>query len=240
MRTKLIILVTMVSVSSVVQSQVKSNITIEKKVTELLGQMTLEEKVGQMTQITIESLLKTNDGQVVLPMTLDPEKVDYAFSKYKIGSVLNVGGDAISRADWHKRIEELQKAALKQRLKIPMMYGVDAVRGNNYTLESVMFPQQIAQAASFNRDFANVVGHITAYETRATSVAWTFSPVLDLGRQQLWPRIWETYGEDPYLVSELGVATVKGFQGDSHITDKYHVAACLKHYMGYKYAFKWS
>lgn len=227
------ILAIIVNMTSVVHGQGMLNLKIENKVTELIAKMTLEEKIGQMTQLTIESLLKTKDGQVVLPMTLDSQKVEFAFSKYKIGSVLNVGGDAISRGDWQKRLEELQNAALKQRLKIPMIYGVDAVRGNNYTLEAVMFPQQIAQAASFNRDLANEVGHITAYETRATSVAWTFSPVLDLGRQQLWPRIWETYGEDPYLVSELGVATLKGFQGESYVTDKYHVAACLKHYMGY-------
>lgn len=215
------------------QAQVLPNAAIEKKIDALLSKMTLEEKVGQMTQITIESLLKTQDGKVILPMTLDPEKVDVAFSKYKIGSVLNIGGDAITRDAWQKRIEILQKAALAQRLKIPMMYGVDAIRGNNYTLDAVMFPQQIAQAASFNREHAFRVGEIAAYETRATSVPWVFSPVLDLGRQAAWPRIWETYGEDPYLVAELGTATVKGFQGPNLVTDKFHVAACLKHYMGY-------
>ncbi|MEO5909249.1 MAG: glycoside hydrolase family 3 N-terminal domain-containing protein [Pelobium sp.] len=215
------------------QAQVQTTSQIEKKVDALLAKMTLEEKVGQMTQITIEALLKTKNGTPIMPLTLDPEKVEVAFSKYKIGSVLNVGGDAITRAGWQQRIEELQKVALQQRLKIPMLYGVDAIRGNNYTLESVMFPQQIAQAASFNVKNAHKLGEITAYETRASSIPWTFSPVLDLGRQPMWPRIWETYGEDPYLISEIGKATVKGFQGDALVTDKYHVAACLKHYMGY-------
>lgn len=215
------------------QAQIKTAPQIEKDVDAILAKMTLEEKVGQMTQITIEALLKTKNGKILLPMTLDPEKVEIAFSKYKIGSVLNVGGDAITRAAWQSRIEVLQKAALKLRLKIPMLYGVDAIRGNNYTLESVMFPQQIAQAASFNIISAKKLGEITAYETRASSIPWTFSPVLDLGRQPMWPRIWETYGEDPYLVSEMGKATIKGFQGDALVTDKYHVAACLKHYMGY-------
>lgn len=216
-----------------VTAQAQNAPQIEKKVDALLAKMTLEEKVGQMTQITIEALLKTKDGKPIIPLTLDPEKVEVAFSTYKIGSVLNVGGDAISRSAWQERIETLQKVALKQRLKIPMLYGVDAIRGNNYTSESVLFPQQIAQAASFNIKNAKKLGEITAYETRASLIPWTFSPVLDLGRQPMWPRIWETFGEDPLLVGEMGKATVEGLQGDALVTDKYHVAACLKHYMGY-------
>src|SRR5690606_17830034 len=121
----------------------------------------------------------------------------------------------------------------KERLKIPVLYGIDAIHGNNYTLNSVLFPQQIAQAASFNRDIIEKAAAITAYETRASFIPWNFSPVLDLGRNPVWPRIWEGYGEDPYLVSEMGKAAVKGYQGNSNLIGKYHVAACLKHYMGY-------
>ncbi len=228
-----ILMSTLILITGTLSAQVKPDPQIDKKVNELLSKMTLEEKIGQMTQITIEALLKTKNGQVILPITLDRDKVEVAFSRYKIGSVLNVGGDAISREAWQERIEELQNAALKQRLRIPMLYGVDAVRGNNYTLESVMFPQQITQAASFNKDYVKRMGEITAYETRASSIPWTFSPVLDLGRQAAWPRIWETYGEDPHVVGEMGIATIKGFQGENNVIDKYHVAACLKHYLGY-------
>lgn len=221
--------------TSIAKAQVQTtDANIENRIDVLLSKMTLEEKVGQMTQITIEALLKTNkDGSVDLPMELDTAKVNYAFNHYKIGSVLNIGGDAITREAWQKRIETLQKAALKQRLKIPMLYGIDAIRGDNYTLESVLFPQEIAQAASFNPKDVKKANEIAAYETRASSIAWAFSPVLDLGRQPLWPRIWETYGEDPYLVATMGKAAVEGFQGDQYVADKYHVAACLKHYMGY-------
>jgi len=206
---------------------------IDAKVRELVSKMTLEEKAGQMTQISIEAFLKTSGKKVLEPHQIDEAKLAEAINKYKVGSILNVGGNAQTLDNWRNRIQTIQKYALKERLKIPVLYGVDAIRGNNYTLNSVMFPQQIAQAASFNPSLAKRGAEITAYETRASFTPWTFSPVLDLGRQPLWPRIWETYGEDPYLVSTMGKAVVEGLQGNNLVTDKYHVAACLKHYMGY-------
>ena len=206
---------------------------INQKINDLLKKMTIEEKVGQMTQISIEVFHKTINGQPTEPHEIDLQKLSVAINKYKIGSILNVGGNAQTLETWRKRIETIQSMALKERMKIPVLYGIDAIRGNNYTLKSVMFPQQIAQAASFNPAMAKKAAEITAYETRASFIPWNFSPVLDLGRQPMWPRIWETYGEDPFLVTEIGKAVIAGYQGNSNVPDKYHVAACLKHFMGY-------
>lgn len=207
--------------------------SIDQKVESLVSKMTLEEKAGQMTQISVEAFLKTTNGVLNEPHEFDMAKLEEAIKKYKVGSILNVGGNAQTVEVWRKRIEIIQQLALQERLKIPVLYGIDAIRGNNYTLNSVLFPQQIAQAASFNPVMAKKAAAVTAYETRASFIPWNFSPVLDLGRQPVWPRMWETYGEDPYLISEMGKAVVQGYQGDEVVTDKYHVAACLKHYMGY-------
>lgn len=207
--------------------------SIDQKVESLVSKMTLEEKAGQMTQISVEAFLKSTNGALNEPHEFDMAKLEEAIKKYKVGSILNVGGNAQTVDVWRNRIETIQKLALQERLKIPVLYGIDAIRGNNYTLNAVMFPQQIAQAASFNPAMAKKAAAVAAYETRASFIPWNFSPVLDLGRQPVWPRIWETYGEDPYLVSEMGKAVVQGYQGDGIVTDKYHVAACLKHYMGY-------
>ena len=206
---------------------------IGQKVKALVAQMTLEEKVGQMTQISIEILLKTENGRLVKPHQIDMDKLATCIKKYKVGSLLNVGGNAQTRENWQALIEAVQKMALQERLKIPVLYGIDAIRGNNYTLGTVLFPQEIAQAASFNPEVSRKASQISAYETRASFIPWTFSPVLDLGRQPMWPRIWETFGEDPYLGTQMGLATINGFQGNNLVEDKYHVAACLKHYMGY-------
>ncbi|SFW85366.1 glycoside hydrolase family 3 N-terminal domain-containing protein [Chitinophaga sancti] len=225
---KILLLVAIVATSFYGYTQ-----SIDQKVEALLKQMTLEEKAGQMTQISVEAFLKTTNGVLNEPHEFDMAKLEMAIKKYKVGSILNVGGNAQTVEVWRKRIETIQQLALQERLKIPVLYGIDAIRGNNYTLNSVMFPQQIAQAASFNPAMAKKAAAVTAYETRASFIPWNFSPVLDLGRQPVWPRIWETYGEDPYLVAEMGKAVIQGYQGDALVTDKYHVAACLKHYLGY-------
>jgi beta-glucosidase len=215
-------------------AQIKTLLPIDQKANALLAKMTLEEKVGQMTQLSINNFLKkSNDGIALEPHQLDLEKLSFVITKYKIGSILDVGGDAQTREVWRNILTAIQAEALKGRLKIPILYGVDAIRGNNYTLNSVLFPHEIAQAASFNPAMAKKVSQVSAYETRASFIPWTFSPVLDLGRQPMWPRIYETFGEDPLLAAEMGRATVDGFQGDGQLTDKYHVAACIKHYMGY-------
>lgn len=218
---------------SIAQAPV-SAASIEARVNSLLKQMTLEEKVGQMTQITIDTLIKTDGrGNPLLPHQMDMDKLAVCIKKYKVGSILNVGGLAQTKEVWQQRIRTIQEMALQERLKIPILYGVDAIRGNNYTMGDVLFPQQIAQAASFNPAMSKRIAEIAAYETRASFIPWTFSPVEDLGRQPVWPRMWETFGEDPFLAGVLGSAAVQGFQGSQHTIDKYHVAACLKHFMGY-------
>ncbi len=217
---------------SFVQAQVPAG--TDAKVNALLKQMTLEEKVGQMTQITIDVLIKLDgSGNAIMPHEMDMDKLATCIKKYKVGSILNVGGVAQTKEIWQQRIKTIQDMALQERLKIPVLYGIDAIRGNNYTMGDVMFPQQIAQAASFNPAMSKRVAEITAYETRASFIPWTFSPVQDLGRQQMWPRLWETFGEDPYLSAVMGSAAVQGFQGSGSTIDKYHVASCLKHFMGY-------
>ncbi len=232
---KILLFTILAFVSPKIFSQTQlTSISINQKVKALVAQMTLEEKVGQMTQISIEMLLKTENGKLLEPRQLDMDKLAVCIKKYKVGSLLNVGGTAQTTANWQALIVAVQKMALQERLKIPVLYGIDAIRGNNYTLNTVLFPQQIAQAASFNPEVSRKASEISAYETRASFIPWTFSPVLDLGRQPMWPRIYETFGEDPYLGMQMGLATINGFQGNNPtVEDKYHVLACLKHYMGY-------
>jgi len=214
-------------------AQSKSSSVTETRIDRLIAQMTIEEKVGQMTQIAVESLLKTSNGHLIEPNELDLDKLAQCIKVYKVGSILNIGDKAQSIENWRQRINTIQQMAISQRLHIPVLYGIDAIHGNNYTLNSIMFPQQIAQAASFNTVLVKKAAEASAYETRASFIPWTFSPVLDLGRRPQWPRIYETFGEDPYLVAELGKAMISGYQGNASSIDKYHVAACLKHYMGY-------
>ncbi|MDB5134350.1 MAG: bglX 4 [Mucilaginibacter sp.] len=203
---------------------------LDKKVDALIAKMTLEEKVGQMTEVTLDVVSKSNTS----PHQLDADKLKEAIMKYHVGSILNVSGFAYDRKHWYEVISDIQKAADQDRLKIPVIYGIDAIHGVTYTLGSTLFPQEIAMAATFNRDIAQKAGEITAYETRASYIPWNYSPVLDLGKSPLWPRIYETFGEDPYLVKTMGASIIKGYQGND-VGDKYHVAACMKHYLGYSY-----
>ena len=204
--------------------------SLDKKVDALIARMTLEEKVGQMTEVTSDVVSKSN----VPSHQIDPDKLREAIMKYHVGSILNVTGSAYDRKHWYEVISQIQQAANKDRLKIPVIYGIDAIHGVTYTLGSTLFPQEIAMAATFNRDIVHQAGEITAYETRASYIPWNYSPVLDLGKSPLWPRIYETFGEDPYLVKTMGASIIKGYQGND-VGDKYHVAACMKHYLGYSY-----
>lgn len=212
--------------SSAGDAQQKINPAIEKKVDVLLKKMTLEEKVGQMAQVSIESLGSSN-GQTFS----FSDKLNDAIVNYKIGSILNSPGPLQTVQDWNRIITEIQNAAKNTRLKIPVLYGLDDIHGVNYVAGSTLFPQEIGQAATWDREAVHNVGVITAYESRAAGVPWTFSPVLDLGTNPLWPRIWEDYGEDPYLGSELGVQFLKGVQDPLGSKDK--LIASLKHYMAY-------
>ncbi|WP_299605685.1 glycoside hydrolase family 3 N-terminal domain-containing protein [uncultured Aquimarina sp.] len=208
------------------------NTEIDKKVASLLSEMTLEEKVGQMTQITLDVVTKgDNQYSSAQPYELDSALVRKAIHTYKVGSILNTPGVPLSRQDWYKTIKIFQDEAAKTPRQIPIIYGIDAIHGVNYTTEATLFPQQIALAATFNRDLVKEVAKISAYETRASSIPWNFSPVLGLGRNPLWPRLWETFGEDVYLGKTMGVAMVEGYQGT--LGDPYTVASCMKHYLGY-------
>jgi beta-glucosidase len=197
----------------------------EAKITALLNKMTLEEKVGQMAQITVDVI---GGGR---PFKLDPQKLKEAIVTYKLGSVLNTSDNrAMTTAAWNEVITQIQNEANNTANKIPVIYGLDDIHGVTYVAGSTFFPQQIGQAATFNRELVRMGGVVTAYESRAAGVPWTFSPVLDLGVNPLWARLWETYGEDPYLASEMGVAFVKGVQGN---LGKENLVTSLKHYLAY-------
>ncbi|HEV8593632.1 MAG TPA: glycoside hydrolase family 3 N-terminal domain-containing protein [Pyrinomonadaceae bacterium] len=194
----------------------------------LIRRMTIEEKVGQMTQLTI-NMVTTGDHQAI---AIEPAKLEKAVVKYGVGSLLNVNNQAITLDHWHRIIGPIQQAAQRTRLKIPVIYGIDSIHGANYVQGSTLFPQEIGMAATWNPALMKQAAEITAMETRAAGIPWSFSPVLDVGRKQMWPRFWETFGEDPYLASVMGTAFVRGLEGDD-VTSGRHVAASLKHYVGY-------
>lgn len=201
-----------------------------------LSQMTIEEKVGQMTQINLDVVCEGEVFKLVEPHHIEPNKLRKAIIDWHVGSVLNCGGHAYTRDHWHQLIGAIQQEVQSQsRLKIPVLYGIDAIHGANYVLGSTLFPQQLGQAASFDPSLVRYAAGITAYETRAAGMPWNFSPVLDVGRNPLWSRFFETYGEDPYVCSTMGRAAVEGYQGvyGKVGIDDEHVAACMKHFLGY-------
>lgn len=198
------------------------------RVEALLKKMTLEEKVGQMTQLTMGMFVSGTDQNV----QIDEAKLDKAINKYGIGSFLNVNDQALTIDKWHELIGRIQEVSMKTRLKIPNLYGIDSIHGANYVRGATLFPQEIGMAATWNPALELRAQEITAMETRAAAIPWSFSPVLDIGRQPLWARFWETFGEDPYLASVMGASFVRGLEGND-ISDEKHVAASLKHYMGY-------
>lgn len=206
---------------------------IEQKIDSILKAMSVEEKVGQTCQVTLDVLLqKDTNGQQSVPLAIDESKLKEALETYKVGSVLNVGWCTLSRDEWKTVSDAVHKPFLQGQTKAPIIYGVDAIHGMNYTKKATLFPQEIGLAATWNPELAEEFARITAYETRASGIPWNFSPVLDLGRQPLWSRHFETLGEDPYLASALGASLIRGYQGGDSIDDL-HVAACMKHFVGY-------
>jgi beta-glucosidase len=204
-----------------------------QKIEALLKRMTLEEKVGQMTQLAI-GMISTGRDQTI---QIDPAKLDKAMVRYGVGSILNVSEQALTVDRWHEIINQIQDSAIKKtRLEIPMIYGIDSIHGANYVQGSTLFPQEIGMAATWNPELMKRGSEIAALETRAAGIPWSFSPVLDIGRQPVWPRFYETFGEDPYLAKVMGVAFVRGLEG-SDVAAQDHVAASLKHYMGYSFSF---
>ena len=205
---------------------------IEKKVEALLKKMTLEEKIGQMTELTIDVITKRDNS--TQEFQIDDALLDTVIGKYKVGSILNVPqGVAQSKEKWEEIIRKIQDKSMKV-MGIPCIYGVDQIHGTTYTLGGTFFPQGINMAATFNRELVREGARISAYETKAGSIPWTYAPVLDLARDARWPRHWENYGEDCYVNAEMGREAVFGFQGsDPNHIGKQQVSACIKHYMGY-------
>ncbi|BBL58684.1 glycoside hydrolase family 3 N-terminal domain-containing protein [Methylomonas koyamae] len=214
----------------------ESNEAVENQVRALLAQMTLEEKIGQMTQIDF-SVISVADGQDA-ENPIDPAKLEEALLQYHVGSILNAPSTPNNKAQpigkWRRLTQQIRDAAARTRLKIPVIYGIDAIHGATYTQNAVLFPQAISMAATFNPELSFREGEITAREVKASGLDWNFAPVMDIGRQPLWPRLWETYGEDVHLASAMGSAYIRGHQGDD-IAAADKAPTCLKHYVGYSY-----
>ena len=201
----------------------------EQKVEALLKQMTLDEKMGQMTQVNISVVLKGGYGNQ--DASMDMQKLNEAVTKYKVGSILNAL-HAYSVETWHQIIRQIQDEAKKNSRFIPIIYGLDGVHGQTYTLDATLFPTNIGMAATRNVDLAKQEAKVTAKELRASGVRWNFAPVLDLGRNPIWPRLPETFGEDVYITTTMGSAMVKAYEEDG-LRNPTAVASCMKHYIGY-------
>ena len=198
---------------------------VEAKVEKVLRKMTLEEKIGQMTQIAITAVANGTE------LTAAGDSI---LRTYKVGSVLNTPADvAQTPEDYDRLVAEINRIAIEET-GIPTLYGLDHIHGTSYVLGGTLFPQEVAIAATFNREHAYNMGKVTAYESRAANVPWTFSPTMDLGRNPAWPRMWESFGEDTYVNAQMAVAELTGMQGDdpNHV-GPYNIAACAKHFMGY-------
>ena len=212
---------------------IPSDPVIEAHIQEWLKKMTLEEKIGQMCEITID-VVSDFEASKKNGFTLNPAMLDTVIGKYKVGSLLNVPLSVAQKKEkWAEAIEQIQDLSMKE-IGIPCIYGVDQIHGTTYTLDGTMFPQGINMGAAFNRELTEKAAAISAYETKAGCIPWTYAPVVDLGRDPRWSRMWENYGEDCYVNAEMGKASVRGFQGsDPNHIGEYNVAACMKHYMGY-------
>lgn len=214
-----------------VQPAIPSDPSIEARIEKLLNKMTLEEKIGQMCEITVDVITDLTSPDV---FKLSEAKLDTIIGKYKVGSILNVPlGIAQKKEVWANMIRKIQDKSMRE-IGIPCIYGVDQIHGTTYTLDGTLFPQGINMAATFNRSLVRRSAEISAYETKAGCIPWTYAPVMDLGRDPRWPRMWESFGEDCYVNAQMAVEAVKGFQGeDLNRIGEYHVAACAKHFMGY-------
>ena len=211
--------------NNAVEPSIPSDRQMERKIEKILKGLTLEEKVGQMTQITITAM---HDGKELTPVA------DSMIRVHKIGSVLNtINSEAQTPEVWEKTVQELNRMSMEY-IGIPCLYGLDHIHGTSYVAGGVLFPQGINIGATFNREHSYNTGVVTGYESRAANVPWTFSPTMDLGRNPEWPRMWESYGEDVYVNAEMAVAATRGLQGeDPNNVGPYNIAACAKHYLGY-------
>ena len=209
---------------------------VESRIDSLLARMTVEEKVGQMTQLTLATVSKDaheDNPDAVRDHELDPEKLRDIVVDHHVGSILNVTGQAFTTEHWADVMRDIQNVAVEEtRLGIPVLYGIDAVHGANYTREAVLFPQNIGLAATWNPALARETAAITARDVRASGIPWNFAPVLDMGREPRWPRFYETLGEDTHLATVMGLGLLEGYQG-TDVSAPDRVAATLKHFVGY-------
>ncbi|WP_245846175.1 glycoside hydrolase family 3 N-terminal domain-containing protein [Longibacter salinarum] len=201
---------------------------VESRIDQLLSNMTLEQKVGQMTQLELGMVTRSDN----FPEAIDSEKLRRVIRDHHVGSILNVVSAAYPLEHWHEIIRAIQEEAMSGELGIPVLYGIDAVHGANYTQEAVLFPQSQGMAATWNLPLAEKAAAITARDVRSSGIPWNFAPVLDVGRDPRWPRLYESPSEDPYLTSMMGLAALQGLQG-TDLSSPDHVAACLKHFIGY-------
>jgi beta-glucosidase len=201
----------------------------------LLKKMTIEEKCGQMNEITFAVIQKSPPGTDPDDDQIDDAKLEDAIQKYHVGGIHNTPLDTAQKAStWQKIQKKIQEAALKGKNKIPILYAIESIHGTNYIREGTLFPQAIGMASTFNLDLSKEVSRITSVETRATGIPWNYNPVLDVGRQQVWSRLWETYGEDSWLTTKMGEGYIEGHQGkDNDLKSRNNTAACIKHYVGY-------
>lgn len=215
-----------------IKPAIPSDPEIEAKINKLLQKLTLEEKIGQMCEITIDVITDFSDKEN--GFRLSESMLDTVIGKYKVGSILNTPFSIAQEKEvWADLITRIQKKSMEE-IGIPCIYGVDQIHGTTYTRGGTFFPQSINMAAAFNRQLTRRGAEISAYETKACCIPWNYAPVMDLGRDPRWPRMWESYGEDCYVNAEMGIQAVKGFQGENpnHIGEN-NVAACIKHFMGY-------
>lgn len=211
----------------------KTNKEVESKIQEILNKMTLKEKAGQMLNIGLPAILTGDYWDDRDSTEFNEEKFEKFIIDYGVGSIHNTPRYLADTKDWYKIVKKIQDAAIKNtRLGIPVLYGIDNIHGANYVKNSVLFPHQIALAATWNRALTKTTGEITSYESRAASLPWNFNPNIDVAMNPLWGRISESFGEDPYLVSEMGSAYIQGSQGET-LADDESTAVCLKHFIGY-------
>ena len=218
------------SIQAAPATAIAKDAKLEQQVEATLSKMTLEEKIGQMTELAIDVLGGFVDGE----FQLDEAKLRKAIAEYKVGSFLNAPGPVAQDKDkWQEIIGTIQSMSMKE-IGIPCIYGLDQNHGTTYTLDGTLFPQNINLGASFNPDLAYEAARVTAYETRASNCPWTYSPTVDMSRDPRWSRVWENYGEDCLVNSIMGSTAVRGFQGDdpNHIPAD-RIATSVKHYMGY-------
>ena len=198
--------------------------------------LTLKQKAGQMTQVAMDLVFQGDTYVLTQPAEFDEAKLSYILDSLEIGSLLNhPSNNWVSPQEWQGYLQRIQAKATA-RTGVPVIFGQDAIHGANYIAGATLYAQPLGVAATFNRDLARDLAKMTAYELKAASIPWNFSPAMDVGRNPVWPRTWESFGEDVYLNQQMGLATLRGYQGED-VGSANNVVACLKHFTGYGSAF---